>query len=943
LASSSPPPSGLDGPWVSLDLETTGLSAGNDEIIEIGAVKFRGEEDQDTLQTLVNPHRRLTSFITRYTGIRQREVDKAPPFAAVAGELASFVGDLPVIGHNIGFDLGFLESKGLRLTNPRIDTWDLAYILLPQAPEYSLVALSEALGHPHLQAHRALPDAIAAQRIFLKLREMLDELDPGLRSEMARLASLSQWSLAYLLQRLESGSRRTGKPMSRARGIFGVDTDSLKSRTHISDPPVSSGRETRTLDEGYLASLLGDSGPLASAIPGYEVRSEQVEMMKAVTEAINQRHHLIVEAGTGIGKSWAYLLPSILYALQNNRRVVVSTNTINLQEQLLNKDIPALTEALKASEGEGLEKLRYTQLKGRANYLCLKRWAHLGSSLSLSPDEATLLSKILVWLEGTVDGDRGEINLTGRPGFKWNLVSAQGAPDCPVVTGPCFLRAARERATASHLVIINHALLLSDLAMGGGLIPEYDTLIIDEAQHLEEEATRHLGFQVTQGEVDEHLQSLSGQAGVLQQAVAAFRGSVASQARRKGVEDVVGPLQGRVELTRERLTSMYKALAQFAREHREPGDDREGAVRVSPSLHKQPAWQAIEVSWENADLSLSDVAAGLQVLDLALEGLEEARLVGYEGLLQEIGHQRQVNSDLRSKLREFIPHPQAERIYWLTSGRQDGSITMDAAPLRVGEELDRRLFSQKGCVVLTSATLTSEDSFQSIRERLGLSDAEELLIGSPFDYPNRALLCLPADVPEPSSWAYQAAIEQAIVDLAEVAEGHTMALFTSRNALQTTASAIRLSLEPSGVEVLAQGIDGTPNQLVRRFLNSPRSVLLGTSSFWEGVDLAGDVLKVLILARLPFNVPTEPVFAARSELYEDSFNQYALPLAALRFRQGFGRLIRTRTDKGAIVVLDRRITSRSYGPAFLASIPKCAMSTSPLRQLPSEVARWLAN
>ena len=202
LASSSPPPSGLDGPWVSLDLETTGLSAGNDEIIEIGAVKFRGEEDQDTLQTLVNPHRRLTSFITRYTGIRQREVDQAPPFAAVAGELASFVGDLPVIGHNIGFDLGFLESKGLRLTNPRIDTWDLAYILLPQAPEYSLVALSEALGHPHLHAHRALPDAIAAQRIFLKLREMLDELDPGLRSEMARLASLSQWSLAYLLQRL---------------------------------------------------------------------------------------------------------------------------------------------------------------------------------------------------------------------------------------------------------------------------------------------------------------------------------------------------------------------------------------------------------------------------------------------------------------------------------------------------------------------------------------------------------------------------------------------------------------------------------------------------------------------------------------------------------------------------------------------------------------------
>ncbi|MCI0438082.1 MAG: hypothetical protein L0177_03000, partial [Chloroflexi bacterium] len=236
---------------------------------------------------------------------------------------------------------------------------------------------------------------------------------------------------------------------------------------------------------------------------------------------------------------------------------------------------------------------------------------------------------------------------------------------------------------------------------------------------------------------------------------------------------------------------------------------------------------------------------------------------------------------------------------------------------------------------------SANNSFAHVTERTGFADADELLLGSPFDYPNAALLCVPTDTPEPNSWAYQEALERAITDAALSVGGRTMALFTSYASLQATAASIRGDLQARGITVLTQGADGTPQQIVRRFLEDPKSVILGTASFWEGVDLAGDSLMVLLVSRLPFSVPSEPVFAARSELYDNPFMQYAVPQAILRLRQGFGRLIRTRTDRGVAIILDSRIVSKRYGKEFLNSLPPCKLKTTSLRQLPGEIRGWL--
>ena len=954
-------PSPIEDVWVALDLETTGLSSASDEIIEIGAVRFQGTTILDTFQTFVDPSRRLSDFIVRYTGITQPQVDGAPAFSRVAGELATFIGSSPIVGHNIAFDLDFLSEKGLKLANPRSDTWDIAFVLFPGLNQYSLASLANWLNVSQPRPHRATDDALATMGVFLHLLGKLSEFDHYSLAEMRRLAGRSSWVLSHILTRLDvqnSGTQALGlgppalgegdigssldqEKLRGGVGITGVDSDALGERLKRGRA-LRPNRVPRELDVEFVTSLLKEGSPLSDAISGFEERPEQIEMARAVVEAVNNGTRLMVEAGTGVGKSLAYLLPALMYASMNNQRVVVSTNTINLQEQLLNKDVPSLIEALSQVDETSAQDVKFTQLKGRTNYLCMRRWDHLRSSDSLSTDEARLLAKIMVWLRTTSTGDRTELNLGHRSSAApWERLSAQGAFDCQASRGPCFLRAAREKAAESHLVIVNHALLLSDLTSGGSLIPPHDILIVDEAHHLEEEATRHLGFEVRQSSIDEHLQSLSGDRGLLNGAIVAFRGSSVAATRRNAVQSVVDDATAMLPRVRESVARMFASLAeqvdgQDSDGHR-PGED----FRITSGTRAQPGWSQLEIQWENADVALSELGGALSKLTVSLEGLEDAGLIGYESLVMELAGAQNANAELRGMLSEFIPQPRPDEIYWVARAGRAGDLALHAAPIHVGETLDELLYSKKRCVILTSATLSANDSFDHLRQQTGFTDADEILLGSPFDYPRSALLCVPDDMPDPRSPAYQAAVEQAITDAATTVGGRTMALFTSHASLQAASTAIRGDLQARGLNVLAQGIDGTPPQLVRRFLEDPTSVLLGTASFWEGVDLPGESLKVLLVTRLPFSVPTEPVFAARSELYEDPFNGFAVPQAILRLRQGFGRLIRTKTDRGVAVILDQRIVSRRYGKAFLNSLPPMTTRTCSLQNLGDEIRGWI--
>ncbi|MCH7706274.1 MAG: 3'-5' exoribonuclease [Chloroflexi bacterium] len=918
---------------VALDLETTGLDPARDEIIEIGAVRFRGNEILGTYETLVNPGRAVPEFVRQLTGISQRDVDAAPPLSAVAEDMLAFVGDDPVVGHNVGFDLRFLEKAGLRRGNSWYDTLELASAFIPQASDYSLTGLARALGISHGKPHRALEDARLSHKLYLELLRRASEMAPGVLAAIGAITGRSDWGLRGLLVRLEAvASERQGDQAASADvGVMGLDMDDLKGR--LSRPtPVRVRRDVDGVDEEYVVSLLEEGGALSLAMEGFEHRPQQVEMAQAVTRALNEGHRLLVEAGTGVGKSLAYLLPAMLFAVRNGQRVVVSTNTINLQEQLVGKDIPAIVEALESEPGGPLSGFRFAHLKGRANYLCYRRWSHMAQSGDLSADDARMMAKTLVWLQGTATGDRAEMRVPARDMRAWDQISARGAGDCNVGDGVCFLRTARARAEGAHVVVVNHALLLSDLASGGSVIPHYDHLIVDEAHHLEDEASRQFGFQVQHQAVDD----LAAQLGQWMQLIRAGV-RAAEPSRRAQVEQAASGVEGVVSRVRESWARLTSAMAGFVEQHQEPGT-QESQLRITLSTRKQPGWSDLEVEWERFNETLEEAGRLVDRLLVALEPLDTPILRDPKLELETWLERRE---DLKGRVESFVVHPEEEYVYWITLSGQEGLPTLSASPLRIGPMLDEMLYSKKRTVVLTSATLSIEGSMEYVKERVGLKEPEELVLGSPFDYRKAALVLTCDDVPEPGDGGYQQAIQDVLVRVARASGGGVLALFTSHASLRTARQGTKAVLEAEGIPVLAQGIDGSPAQLVEAASERGNAVLLGTSSLWEGVDIPGDPLRVVVLTRLPFNVPTEPVFAARSEEFANPFNEYAVPQAVLRFRQGFGRLIRSRHDRGVVIVLDRRVVSRRYGGSFLRSLPECTMKQVPMNGLAEEVRVWL--
>ncbi len=926
--------------YIALDLETTGLDPEADAIIEIGAVSFSRDGVLDRFETLVNPAKAIPPRVQALTGIGHDDVRRAPPLAVVAGDLERFLGDTPIVGHNVaGFDARFLDRAGIRRAEALYDTQELAGLLLPGLTEYGLAALVEQFGIPFPLRHRALADAEAARQLFLALQEAALDLPIEVLAQVAQWLTPTAWPWRGFFR--EAWDLK----LSAATG---------PARPFRLEPPASPGPIVRQdgarprpvpLDEplAVLASARGRP----EVLPQFEERAEQEAMVRAVAEALNEGQRLLVEAGTGTGKSLAYLIPAACQALASGRRVVVSTATINLQEQLTGKDLPALQALLPPQPP-----LAACQLKGRRNYLCLRRFADLRSAPSLSDDEARLASRVLIWLTHTQSGDRAELRLSQGEEGLWRRLSADGAgctaDNSPfVVEGTCFLQRARRRAEASHIVVVNHALLLSDIAAAGRVLPPYDHLIVDEAHHLEEEATRQFGFACRESDLADLLARCEALAPALQ---ALLRSAVAALSPGAHLGGPADALRQAASGARPRLREMSRQLIAFLKEHApEPQEPR---LLINRGTRIQPDWANVEIAWENLRLTLQDALTQLERLQAALAEAEGSGIPNYEMMCADAAALLQDGQGLLAGLAAAVEEDDPERIVWLEQDRAQGGFLLASAPLRVDQLLRERLYADRAGVILTGATLTSPDrqgrcSFEYLQERLGLRDDEHaevhtLALGSPFDFQRAALVLVPRDMPEPTWPDYLEALSRAIAEMARASEGRALVLFTSHATLRATHALVRDPLQPDGIEVLGQGIDGSPRHLVRTLLANPRSVVLGTASLWEGVDLAGDALSLLVMARLPFTVPTEPVFAARSALYDDPFSEYALPQAVLRFKQGFGRLIRSKTDRGVLAVLDRRIVSKSYGSAFLESLPPCPVREVMRREMPGLVREWLA-
>lgn len=923
---------------VAIDIETTGLDPNNDAIIEIGAVRFNGTRIEDEWSTLIHPGRPIPSFISQLTGITNDMVRNAPSIREVIADLAQFVGDAPVLGHNVSFDLAFLNRQNLLRFNQVVDTYELASVLLPNASRYNLGALGQALGILLPATHRALDDARVTHAVYLRLLDLAHQLPIELIAEFVRQSEPFEWGAAYTFREVLRSLARKPIPPRKAhdQGLFNF-------RAEPPLPPVESVENPIPLDVDEVAALLEYGGPFSRYFSGYEYRQQQVEMLRAVAHALSKGQHLMVEAGTGTGKSFAYLVPAALFAIQNNTRVVISTNTINLQDQLIKKDIPDLREAL------GID-LRAAVLKGRSNYLCPRRLESLRQRGPMNVDEMRVLAKVLTWLQFSDSGDRNEINLNGPVERDvWSRISAEDegckAEVCMERTGgACPFYRARQAAQSAHLLIVNHALLLSDVATGSRVLPDYDYLIVDEAHHLETATTNALSFRVTQADLARLLRELGGTTtGILGRLLQLLNQLLrpsdfaAMQQAFERATDLIFRLE-------HAYSSFFRAMEEFLAEIREgrPVGSYGHQERILESSRTLPPWTNIEITWDAAHEVTGLLSNLLAEVYKTCGELRDAASDEFEDTLESLANVYRRLMEADANLHAFVAQPQQSSIYWAEISPNNNQLALQIAPLHIGPLMEEYIWHEKTSVILTSATLTTNEGFDYLRSRLAADEAEELQLGSPFDYESAALLYLVNDIPEPGDTnGHQRAIEQALVRLARATGGRMLALFTSYTQLRRTSQNISSALVESGIIVYEQGEGASPNTLLENFREADKAVLLGTRSFWEGVDIPGEALSVLVIVKLPFDVPSDPIIAARSETFDDPFNEYQLPEAILRFRQGFGRLIRTQSDRGIVAILDRRILTKRYGRAFLESLPPCTRKIGSVNDLPAIAARWL--
>ena len=873
--------------FVTVDVETTGLDPYKSAMIEVGVVVFRADgEILDEWGSLLNPNEEVPEMITRLTGITQQMVDGAPSIYSQRSRLKRLISDHVVVGHNVGFDLGFLNAESIAMGAHRVDTIALASILLPEAGRYGLGALAQFLDLPRdsaVQSHRALDDAHLTTTLFLDLFERAKALDFAILSEIVEAGRQLGWPETIFF---EEALRVVG------REAFGRSTGQLPKLfkpEKLTGRPLPGTDKPKPIDTETLMGMLRPGGNFSRHFPAFEYREQQVEMLEAVAEAFNAGQHLVVEAGTGTGKSVGYLLPAIFWANENGRRVVVSTNTINLQDQLVGKDLPELARIVPFE-------IRSAILKGKRNYLCTRLFQQMRHSGPNNADEMVLYGRILTWLPTSNSGDVSGISLrTQGERLAWGKLNAENdvctAEKC--AQEGCPLHFARRRAEQSHILVVNHALLLADIANENRVLPDYVDLIVDEAHHLESAVTDGLSFRADKRFIESILEEITKP-----------RAGLVADLQRRATADLppelsvvfdshANKLRQVSQQTTIRLEEFFDTVSYFLQQFTNRWSQYTQQIRFVPEVRRQADFEQVEMAWENLNRQLKPIAEGFAKLAGGIADISESyEIEDGEDLRLSLLNLARNLEETRNNLDGMFITPDEGMIYWAEVFKD--RLSLHAAPLHIGPLVEEFIFNSKETVILTSATLRTagnsyegEATFDYLKERLHAHHADELAVGSPFDYAANTLLYLPTDMPEPNQPGYQRYVEAAIVDVAKALGGRTMALFTSYKQLSETAEAIESQLAEAGIQILAQSDGASRQQLLAQFKQEDgRSVLLGTRSFWEGVDVPGDALQAVVIVKFPFDVPSDPIFAARSETFENSFFQYSIPEAVLRFRQG---------------------------------------------------------
>ena len=920
--------------FTAVDIETTGLDRNSDEIIEIGVVKFKNNKVSNSFQSFINIENPLPAHIKTLTHISDKDLLNASSQKIVLDNFLNFIKDDILCFHNADFDYNFINS-GLKsssfseLKNVFYDTLEISRIFLPHIKSHSLGKLNKFFKITNENPHRAVGDAKSTGKLFSKLIEfILENYEIGTINRIIELAKLAKLSSGFVnfLEQLRKYQIKTSflkQKEKSSQAIFFPQTNFISNLLKDEKP-------AQKFSETEILKMFEKKGQLDKNFVNYEIRDGQIDMVAWTSEAYKDGKILLIEAGTGVGKSLAYLIPSIFFSKFSKKKIIISANTKNLQEQLFFKDIFTIQKVTNLTFSAVL-------LKGRNNYLCQRKWNEIATDWSgyLTQFEMKLALNLIVWAINTKTGDIEENYSFRQTGTTlWQKVAADSnycyGKKCSFYE-ECFVMKIRSLAEKSNLVIVNHSLLLSDAVSENSVLGDYSDLVIDEVHNLPQIAATHFGFSVSIFDFmtisKKILTKAEFQFGIVNNIKIAVTKSMIQDSQKNDLknklEDILIPLEDLSNASSDFFTN----INQIAIEKGSYGKLRFQNLSIFKS--SQYLVEALNNHLSRLYKILNNLYIEIKKISPNVFPFHDKNISDLDGILNQI-------YELQLKFQQIFSPDFENFAFWLeTTDKKFSSelfphCSIVCAPIEVNRYLYEFFWSKLETTILTSATIAIRNEYKFFKNLTGLDKVDdnklmEFIASSPFDYPNQMRILIPDFLPNPQDKFFNS---QAISLLEETISAHnrgTLVLFTSHRDLNLAFSELTNSAIEQDITLLAQNKTGSRTSILDTFREDENSVLLGTRSFWEGIDVQGKSLEILLLYRLPFLVPTEPLVEAYMDKLQrdgkNSFLYYLLPISLLHFKQGFGRLIRNKTDKGVVIILDSRILKKDYGKYFIEVMP----------------------
>ena len=917
----------LEEDVVMLDTETTGLSFRNNELIEIAAARISGREVVKRFQTFVHPTGNIPAEIQVLTGINDLDVSNAPRAEEAVAALADFVGGMPVVAHNASFDRTFIERVpgGRDVSDTWIDSLALSRIALPRLSSHRLADMASAFGCSSV-THRAMADVDALCGMWRILLLALSDLPVGLLGHLADMHADVPWSYRVILANL--ATQDTGATFS-LRGVradlVGSDMRSRKKDANDVFITPDCGPSAREVEAAF-----GEDGVVSRMYEAYERRDQQRVMAEEVRSAFVEGTHRAVEAGTGVGKSMAYLVPAVLFAQENNVTVGVATKTNALTDQLVSQELPALAQALPGG-------LSFCSVKGYDHYPCLRRLElasvrelpvdvveHDGQSDSaVAADMLTAIAVTYAFVCQSCDGDLDALGIRWRhvPRSLLTTTSADCMKTrCPFYPHACLVHGNRQRASRSDVVVTNHSLLLRDVALDGALLPPIRHWVVDEAHSFEQEARRQWAHEFASESVQTTFATLGGiSSGVLHGLYVRSAELDAAELVARLITKAAAAVQ-RASVSSASLVADIHGLVAVA--GRSGGYDNL-TLWIGDDVRATDEWAAIERASAQAADQLEQAAK-------ALDEAREAIAAESTQMASELSDAVRSLRTLLEAIKIIVLEPTEEYVYSAELSRAKRRTRRErlvAERLDVGATLAERWYPEIRSVVYTSATIAVGKSFEHFDHAVGFDllppeTHRSVRLNSSFDYENHMSVVVARDMPAPQSREYLDALENLLFDVHVSMGGSVLTLFTNRREMERVYTGLSPRLAQVGLDLACQERGTSPRRLRERFMSEETLSLCALKSFWEGFDAAGDTLRCVVIPKLPFASPQDPLVREREAREDRSWWRYSLPEAVLSVKQAAGRLIRTSSDTGVLVIADSRVSTKRYGKTFLNALPQ---------------------